>query len=107
MATRRETIAMKSESIRVENVNTPGRSSHVNAGKYRALRKVLVQVLPKRGPGMTQAEMAQAVLPHLPQELWPGGAKAMWWLKTVQLDLEARGLIARDAAARPLRWRRR
>ena len=56
---------------------------------------------------MTQAEMAQAELPHLPQELWPGGAKAMWWLKTVQLDLEARGLIARDAAARPLRWRRR
>jgi hypothetical protein len=102
----REAIAMKPESIRVENINTPGRSSSIDAGKYLAMRRVLLKVLPERRPGMTQVEMAQAVVPHLPQDLWPGGAKAMWWLKTVQLDLEAKGLIERDRAARPLRWNR-
>lgn len=50
--------------------------------------------------------MVAAVVPLSPQRLWPGGAKAMWWMKTVQLDLEAKGLVARDAATRPMRWRR-
>jgi hypothetical protein len=36
--------------------------------------------------------LASALL-HLPQNLFPGGAKAGWWAKTVQLDLEARGLL--------------
>lgn len=50
--------------------------------------------------------MMRAVLPHLPQELFPGGAKAGWWTKCVQLDLEAKGTVLRDAAGKPLRWRR-
>jgi hypothetical protein len=98
---------MKPGSIRVENINTPGRSSNVDAEKYLAMRAVLLKVLPKRRPGLTQAEMAQAAAPHLPPALWPGGAKAMWWLKTVQLDLEAKGLIERDTGSKPLRWNRR
>jgi hypothetical protein len=35
----------------------------------------------------------------------PGGAKAGWWVKTVQLDLEAKGIVVRDGG-RPLRWSR-
>jgi len=35
-------------------------------------------------------------------DLFPGGAKAGWWLKAVQLDLEARGLIQRGPV-KPLR----
>jgi hypothetical protein len=34
-----------------------------------------------------------------------GGAKAGWWAKTVQLDLEARGIIKRVKTS-PLRLRR-
>lgn len=30
-------------------------------------------------------------------ELFPGGEKASWWLKAVQLDLEAKGVIARGS----------
>lgn len=60
---------------------------------------------PRRASGLAQAEMVAAVVPLSPQRLWPGGAKAMWWMKTVQLDLEAKGLVARDAATRPMRWR--
>lgn len=33
------------------------------------------------------------------------GAKAMWWSKTVQLDLEAKGLLGREQS-KPLRWHR-
>ena len=31
--------------------------------------------------------------------------KAGWWMKGVQLDLEAKGLMVRDGG-KPLRWRR-
>lgn len=92
--------------VAVQNINAPGRVSNVNAEKYTAMRKALTKVMPSKPPGLTQAEMCAAVLPHLPQELWPNGAKSMWWVKTVQLDLEARGLLTRDPAAKPLRWRR-
>jgi len=96
----------KPDTIEVENVNTPGRVANVNAEKYAAMRQALLQALPAEGPGLTQAEMVEAVLPFLPPALWPGGAKAGWWVKTVQLDLEAKGLVLRDRASRPLRWRR-
>ena len=39
----------------------------------------------------------------LPDELFPGGKTSGWWLKTVQLDLEAKGLVTRSDT-RPLRW---
>ena len=51
------------------------------------------------------AEIHERVIAHLPEELFPGGAKAGWWTKAVQLDLEAKGLVAREKA-RPLRWRK-
>jgi hypothetical protein len=47
-----------------------------------------------------------AVLPFLPEEVFPGGEKAGWWAKTVQLDLEARRIVVRDVTAKPLRWTR-
>lgn len=92
------------DKIEVENVNVPGHVSRVDAEKYLAMRKVLLKILPGKPPGLTQAEMGQAALPHLPQHLWPNGDKAMWWIKTVQLDLEAKGIIERDAKCKPLRW---
>ena len=91
------------ERVVVENINTPGRTSRVNAAMYRAMRQAMLQVLPLEAPGLTQADMREAVIPHLPEELYPGGAKAGWWAKTVQLDLEAKGIVSREAT-KPLRW---
>ena len=96
----------QSEMIEIENVNVPGRISNVNAEKYEAMRSVLLKVLPEEPPGLTQAEMRTAVLPHLPQNLWPDGEKSMWWIKTVQLDLEAKGLVLRTREGKPARWHR-
>ncbi|MGZ3553479.1 MAG: DUF6958 family protein, partial [Vulcanimicrobiaceae bacterium] len=41
----------------------------------------------------------------LPDDLFPKGAKAGWWAKAVQLDLEAKSIIAREKT-RPVRWRK-
>lgn len=93
------------EKIAVENVNCPGQVTNVDATKYAAMRKVLLKVIPKKQPGLTQNEMKQAIQPHLPQDLWPGGAKSGWWMKTVQLDLEAKDLLQRTDS-KPLTWYR-
>ena len=91
------------DRIAVENVNVPGSTTSVNAAMYEAMRQAIWQALPSQEPGMTQAEIRDAVVPLLPEDLFPGGAKAGWWAKTVQLDLEAKGTVVRKAT-KPLRW---
>ena len=92
--------------IAIQNINVPGRSTRVDAAKYAAMRSALLKVLPAKRPGLTQAELFAAVVRHLPGALFPGGAKANWWAKTVQLDLEAKRIVAREDT-KPLRWHRR
>jgi hypothetical protein len=79
--------------------------TRVDADKYRAMKDAIVGVLPAAVPGLTVKELKHRVLPLLPVSLFPGGAKAGWWLKAVQLDLEAKKLIAREAT-KPLRLHR-
>lgn len=90
--------------ITVENVNTPGKTSRVRADRYLAMREAMLKALPEASPGLTQAEMMEAVKQYLPDDLFPGGEKAGWWSKCVQLDLEAKGLLTRETT-KPLRWR--
>ena len=92
-----------SDMIEVENVNTPGRTTRENEAKYTEMRRAMQTALPRSSPGMTQAEMVEAVKPHLSGDLFPGGKTSGWWAKTVQLDLEAKGLLTREAT-KPLRW---
>ena len=89
----------------VENVNHPGKIRSVDAANYQAMRRTLLKVLPSKSPGFTLAEVRRAMLPQLPAHLFPGGAKAGWWMKTVQLDLEAKGIITREKT-KPLRLHR-
>ena len=91
--------------VLVENPNHPGTSRAVDATSYEAMRGVILRVLPRRSPGMTYDEMSGAVKKLVPNEVFPAGARAGWWLKCVQLDLEAKGTITREKT-RPLRWRR-
>jgi hypothetical protein len=98
--------SQKADRVRIENVNHPGTSTTVDAGMYQAMRTALLDALPDAAPGLTESQMRQAVLPKLPVDLFPGGERAGWWSKAVQLDLEAKGLIDRETS-RPLRWHRR
>ena len=94
-----------SPQVTIENVNCPGQTTNVDAEKYAAMKEVLLTVLPEAAPGLSQKEMQQAILPHFPEHLWPGGEKSGWWAKTVQLDLEAKQLITRTDT-KPLTWHR-
>lgn len=90
------------DRIEVENPNTPGRTERLDRAKYEAMRDALLPVLPDTPPGLKVAEAKEALLPHLDENLFPSGAKAGWWLKAVQLDLEAKKIIAR-AEGSPVR----
>jgi len=93
------------EKITVENVNVPGHTTRVNKAMYDAMKQAMWRVLPSISPGLTQNEIREVVVPYLPEDLFPGGAKAGWWAKTVQLDQEAKGNLVREAS-KPLRWHR-
>ena len=93
------------DRVRIENVNHPGKTTPVDGNKYRAMRDALLTVLPASKPGLTEQAMRDAVVRILPQDLFPGGERAGWWAKAVQLDLEAKGEVARELV-RPLRWHR-
>lgn len=86
---------MPDDKIEIENVNKPGKSERVDRAKYQAMRKALLAALPEEAPGLTVPDAKEALLPLLPDDLFPQGATAGWWLKAVQLDLEAKGVIKR------------
>jgi hypothetical protein len=83
-------MSSRDEKITVENVNVPGYTTRVDKAIYDAMKQAMWKVLPIKPPGLTQKEIREAVVPHLPEDLFPGGAKAGWWSKTVQLDQEAK-----------------
>lgn len=85
----------EAERIEIESITTPGHIQRVDRAKYMAMRTALLRALPRQPPGMTVAQAKQALLPHLPASLFPQGATAGWWLKAVQLDLEAKGVVER------------
>lgn len=93
------------DRIEIENVNQPGSTTRVDRRKYAAMRRALLAVLPDAAPGLTVADAKTALLAGLDPAEFPGGDKAGWWLKAVQLDLEAKGIIAR-AATPPVRLHR-
>ncbi|EBV3599680.1 hypothetical protein DOI34_24260 [Salmonella enterica subsp. enterica serovar Virchow] len=92
--------------IAVTNVIRPdSKPMMLDATKFNAMRDAYLKVLPADGPGLTPAEIRVRLEPVLSQDAFPGGAKAGWWAKAVQLDLEAKGVIARGDG-RPVRLRR-
>lgn len=91
-----------SEKVEMQNIKSPGHVVRVDKRKYEAMKTALLAVMPKTEPGLTVAELKQELLPMLPEDLFPGGDKAGWWLKGVQLDLEAKAIIVRENT-KPLR----
>ena len=90
------------DKIEIQNITSPDHIQKVDRGKYEAMRTALMSVVPAASPGVTVAEAKQRLLPLLPEALYPGGDRAGWWLKAVQLDLEAKGVLVREPT-KPLR----
>jgi hypothetical protein len=93
---------MSEADDKIESITSPGRTERVNRAKYIAMREALITALPADPPGITVAEAKAALLPSLPDDLFPSGDKAGWWLKAVQLDLEAKDVIERGTT-KPVR----
>ncbi len=89
----------------VENIGQPGKTYKVDAAKYAEMRKAVLAVTPTEPPGLTPAQIIEAVKPHLSQTLFPGGEKAGWWVKCVQLDLEAKVILKRGPKAPVRLWK--
>lgn len=83
------------DKIEVQNVGQPGKTYRVDAAKYAEMRAAVIAVTPTEPPGIPVAALIEAVKPHLSDVLFPGGETAGWWVKCVQLDLEAKGLLKR------------
>lgn len=81
------------DKVAVENVNVPGQVMQVDAAKYAAMKAAMLKVMSQ--DGMTAKAIKESAKPHLPDDLFPGGATSGWWQKCVQLDLEAKKLIRR------------
>jgi hypothetical protein len=94
----------KPEKIEIENVNHPGHATRVDLDFYQAMKRAFLRVPPRTSPGLTEAEIRERVTAHLPETLSRQGAKAGWWRKAVQLELESKGIVAREKT-RPPRWR--
>jgi hypothetical protein len=94
-----------SDKIEVQNVGQPGKTYRVDAAKYAEMRKAVLAVTPTDPSGITPAQIIEAVKPHLSETLFPGGETAGWWVKCVQLDLEAKGVLKRAPKA-PVRLHR-
>ena len=91
--------------IEIENVGQPGKTYRVDADKFAEMRKAVMACLPDASPGMTPAALIEAVKPLLDPGLFPGGETAGWWVKAVQLDLEAKKIIARGPKSPVRLWR--
>lgn len=84
------------------NPNTGRPDRTIDAEKYAAVKKAILKAVPK-GPRNTIAfrDLAAATKKHLPGGRIPGGGALMWYVTTVKLDLEARGLLACDRKRSP------
>jgi len=87
--------------VEVENVNVPDNKVKLNAAKYGAMYDSMMAVI--GAEPMTYAAIKAGVLPILSQEHFPEGKTSGWWIKAVQLDLEAKGVLLRHKS-KPLTW---
>lgn len=95
----------KASKLRIENVLQPGKTYNVDAVMFEAMKAALLKVVPSAPPGMTPAEIQKALLPFLPPDLFPGGEKAGWWMKAVQLDQESKKVLARSEKPSVRLWK--
>lgn len=90
--------------VAIENVNQPGRTQLVDGAKYAAMRKAMLDTLSAAPGGLTFDDLVDRLAATSTSRMFPGGAQIGWYAKAVQLDLEAKKVIARTRE-RPMRLR--
>lgn len=100
-------------SIQAQNVNHPEHRENLNVDKYTIIREAMLSALPTQdsGENMLFSTLEDCVHAYLkenevPKALFPKSGSVRWYTKTVQLDLEAKGLIERLPNESPIRLRK-
>lgn len=82
------------------------KSKRVDAETYEVMCKALLRAIPRGKTGVRFMDLFDTIGSVLPRAWPPGGGSLSWYLTTVKLDLEARGLIERVPHSVPQRLRR-
>ena len=87
--------------IEVENINAPDHKVKLNAEKSGTMYGAMMAAI--GAEPMTYSAIKEGVLPILSADHFPQGKTSGWWLKSVQLDLEAKSVLIRHKT-KPLTW---
>ena len=68
----------------------------ISAARYYDLKGAMLRKLDASGSGVAFADLADACTDSLDARLWQG-ASLGWYVTSVKLDLEARGLVHRSS----------
>ncbi|MEL6547138.1 MAG: hypothetical protein AAFQ82_21105 [Myxococcota bacterium] len=79
------------------------KGTRVNRASYDAYRKVILSVVPKSQAGIAFSELPEKVKAEIAPEFLTDGERCGWWVTTVKLDLEAKGLLERFGSPQRLR----
>ena len=81
-------------------------SKRIDAVQYQVMCKALMKAIPRTQAGVRFMDLFDTIGSVRPRLSLPGGGSLSWYLTTVKLDLEARGLIERVPHSVPQRLRR-
>ena len=83
-----------------------GPGIHIDATRYQEMRSAILEVVPTDRCGMALERLPDAVRSRLSERFGGAHSSVPWYCVTVELDLEARGLIERVPKIRPQHIRR-
>ena len=83
----------KIRTIDVENVNHPAQVKCADTDMHKVMRQAFLKIFPKTSSGLTLAEISKRLLAHLPEKLFPDGAKARWWRRPSSLIWRRKALL--------------
>ena len=84
------------EPERIMTLHPQGKQGvRIEKSKYDAMVAALLEVLPTEEPGVRFTELEELLVPHLAEDVYTADVSVSWYLTTIKLDLEARGMIAR------------
>ncbi|WP_420627393.1 DUF6958 family protein [Candidatus Leptofilum sp.] len=98
--------------VKAQNVNHPDHRQNLKEEKYTVIREAMLATLPgSTSDGMPFLEMEEKVAVYLadksvPKEMFPKPGSVRWYCKSVQLDLEAKGIIERLPKRTPIHLRK-
>jgi hypothetical protein len=87
------------KTVATRNPGAGKKAPRVDAVRYAAMRAALLAVVPRDGEGVLFASLPTLVAKVLPKGSFRG-ASIPWYVATVKLDLEARGILRRVPGSR-------